>query len=270
MSNKQCVCKGIRSCGRCDDRKPIETNTTNQLYVYCGKCRDKAFVQSLVDHNQHQQHCMKSLTIDVDYVRIDGLYVVNDIISAEQELGLVDVIDGIEWCDSQSGRRKQDFGPKVNFKKQKVRINQFTGLPHFDVELMSQMKQSVTDKTVLNDFVAVEVCHLEYCPENGSSIDMHFDDTWLWGPRLVTVNLLSPTVLTLSKPSYDNITTDQFVIRVDLPQRSLVVVSGDARYVYQHAIARQDITSRRIAITYRELSQEFLAGGQLYDSVGIT
>lgn len=49
----------------------------------------------------------------------------------------------------------------------------------------------------LSDFDPVELCNLEYTPERGSSIDAHVDDFWLWGERLVTVNLNSTTVLTL-------------------------------------------------------------------------
>lgn len=50
----------------------------------------------------------------------------------------------------------------------------------------------------LTHFFAVELCNLEYTRERGSSIDPHMDDTWLWGDVLVTVNLKSNTILTLS------------------------------------------------------------------------
>ena len=43
------------------------------------------------------------------------------------------------------------------------------------------------------------------------------------------------------------------VIRVPLPRRSLLVMSGEPRYQWEHAILRKDIESRRIVIAYREL-----------------
>lgn len=56
------------------------------------------------------------------------------------------------------------------------------------------------NKTVsqLRDFKPVELCNLDYSPARGSGIDPHRDDSWLWGERLVTLNLLSHTVLTFS------------------------------------------------------------------------
>lgn len=43
------------------------------------------------------------------------------------------------------------------------------------------------------------------------------------------------------------------VVRVPLPRRSLLVMSGEPRYQWEHAILRKDIQSRRIVIAYREL-----------------
>jgi len=103
---------------------------------------------------------------------------------------------------------------------------------------------------------------LEYLPERGSAIDPHLDDSWLWGERLVTLNLLSDTVLTFIDDSQPS-----FAVLVMLPCRSLIVVSGPARYQWKHAIQRQHITSRRVAMTFRELSPEFTVGGA-NDTVG--
>ena len=38
---------------------------------------------------------------------------------------------------------------------------------------------------------------------------------------------------------------------VPLPRRSLVIVEGAARYDWHHAIRRQDVHARRIAVTLR-------------------
>ena len=110
----------------------------------------------------------------------------------------------------------------------------------------------------LTDFSPVEVCHLEYCPMRGSSIDPHIDDTWLWGERLVTLNLLSSTVLTLS-----NDACNKLIVQVPLPRKSLLVLQGKARSVWKHSILRRDINSLRLALTFRELSAEFSSGSQM-------
>ena len=131
----------------------------------------------------------------------------------------------------------------------------FTGLPPFSENLYNRM----LNVDILKDFIPVEQCHLEYTPERGSAIDPHFDDFWLWGDRLVTVNLLSDTYL-----YFINEECPDIEVKVLLKQRCLVVVSGAARQKWKHGIHRCDIHKKRLAITYRELSDEFLEGGERY------
>jgi len=272
--NKFCVCKGIRTCLICEktlnhkliDNLSVEDNGSN-IFIYCNKCGDKAFLQQFSDHSLHSDLTLVNKTDNKNFISIDGLFLKEEVITKEEEIELVQKIDSINWTDSQSGRRKQDFGPKVNFKKQKLKFDQFFGLPQFDRKLLSKIKAQLNHKC-LTDFTEVEVCHLEYKPESGSSIDSHFDDFWLWGERLVTVNLLSTTILTLTLPRNNNNSFVDQQIHVYLPERSLVVLSGDSRYKYEHAIQRQHINHRRIAITYRELTPQFLPEGPLYHSIG--
>ena len=109
----------------------------------------------------------------------------------------------------------------------------------------------------LVDFLPVEVCHLEYCPSRGSSIDPHIDDTWLWGERLITLNLLSSSILTLSNDACNKV-----IVQVPLPRRSLLVLQGRARNIWKHSIDRRNIVNVRLALTFRELSADFLSGSQ--------
>ena len=146
----------------------------------------------------------------------------------------------------------------MNFKKRKVRVGSFAGLPLYSKQLVNRF----AGYSCLTGFVPVELCNLEYLPERGSAIDPHFDDWWLWGERLVTLNLLSDTVLTFVDDSRPTLS-----VLVALPRGSLVVVSGPARYKWKHAIQRRHVTSRRIAMTFRELSAEFTVSSP-NDSVG--
>lgn len=169
------------------------------------------------------------------------------------------------------------------------------------------------DHSVLTGFSPVEQCNLDYSPERGSAIDPHLDDWWLWGERLVSVNLLSETVLSMSCdleetlqlfPACQNETvhgpessavsqgchptnlapteglrnastwsvdcsshsrwvpSKEVIVAIHLPRRSLIVLYGQARYSWKHAIYRSHIKSRRICITFRELSAEFRQGGK--------
>ncbi|KAL4223797.1 cleavage furrow ingression [Mactra antiquata] len=241
---KVCACKGIRTCSLCESIGkesvvPIKKDAT--IYSYCYQCK-KAWSTATGPHPQHSGH-----TID-----FPGIYIQENFISEDEESSIMSDIYKAPFIDSQSGRRKQDFGPKVNFKKKKLKTANFSGLPPFSKDLLAKMQAS----EILQDFIPVEQCHLEYTPERGSAIDPHFDDFWVWGERLVTINLLSDTELCFTMDSKPDIE-----VHVPMNRRSLLVVYGKARTVWKHAIHRSDIKDKRIAVTLRELSKEFSKNG---------
>lgn len=45
-----------------------------------------------------------------------------------------------------------------------------------------------------------------------------------------------------------------------MPKGSLFGMSGDSRHTWKHAIRAEDINTRRLAMTFRELTPEFLTG----------
>lgn len=51
------------------------------------------------------------------------------------------------------------------------------------------------------------------------------------------------------------------LVRVPMPQRSLLVLYGPSRYSWEHGILREDIPSRRVCITYREFTPTYLPCG---------
>ncbi|KAL4660564.1 alpha-ketoglutarate-dependent dioxygenase alkB 4-like [Arapaima gigas] len=234
-----CGCKGIRSCLICEKLKGkrMQDNENSNLrkFIY------EPTLGLAVSDEQGVR----------DSFPFPGVFLWNDFVSPEEERHLVETMDQDYWKESQSGRRKQDFGPKVNFKKQHVRLGGFTGLPPFSRDLVTRMRE----EPLLQDFEPVEQCNLDYNAARGSAIDPHFDDSWLWGERLVTINLLSDTVVTMSRDEGD------VLVSIGLPRRSLLVLYSKARHQWKHAIHRKDIHERRVCSTYRELSPEFLPGG---------
>ena len=50
---------------------------------------------------------------------------------------------------------------------------------------------------LLKGYQTVEQCSIEYRPETGAGIDPHIDDCWVWGERIVQLNMGSDSVLTL-------------------------------------------------------------------------
>ncbi|KAM4045869.1 alpha-ketoglutarate-dependent dioxygenase alkB homolog 4 [Anomaloglossus baeobatrachus] len=287
-----CGCKGVRSCLVCESPAGAALK---------GQRKTLSFVY-------HPDEGIAKGAEQTDaagwWFPFPGVTLIEEFVTENEERDMVHVMDQEEWRLSQSGRKKQDFGPKVNFKKQKIKVANFNGLSSFSKVLWERM----TNHAVLKGFLPVEQCNLDYSSDRGSAIDPHFDDSWLWGERLVSLNLLTDTVLTMTSSSVDNLplisTVDQHSdwtgicsqaeinsdlinvqsdlqdsagdrtsksalvpyidveVAIHLPRRSLVVLYGDARYNWMHAIHREHIRQRRVCSTFRELSAEFSAGGK--------
>ncbi|XP_068945546.1 alpha-ketoglutarate-dependent dioxygenase alkB homolog 4 isoform X1 [Petaurus breviceps papuanus] len=279
---RDCGCKGVRTC------------------LLCERERGGGVPGALPPQKTaHFIYCLETgLAVGMEKSEFEGwafpfpgVALIQDFVSAEEEAELVQLMDQDDWKLSQSGRRKQDYGPRVNFRKQKLKPGSFDGLPSFSREIVQRMGAY----PILEKFLPVEQCNLDYHPERGSAIDPHLDDSWLWGERLVSLNLLSPTVLSMSRDSGEilqllsvtpqgtrssvpsdtkmgdpedaqstrrAVPCDHVEVAIHLPARSLLVLFGAARYQWKHAIHRQHIESHRICATFRELSAEFCPGGK--------
>lgn len=190
---RPCGCKGCRTCLVCETYYGADAlKTTKPLdkekgYVYCPLC-DKAW--SGWDINIYKQHPNHQGT-SIDY---PGVYIKLDFISKEEEEELIKNIDEVPWDVSQSGRRKQNYGPKTNFKKQKIVPGKFDGFPKFSKFLQDRFQEF----DLLKGYEVIEQCSLEYDPSKGASIDPHIDDCWVWGERILTVNCLADSALTMT------------------------------------------------------------------------
>lgn len=270
LTNSVCGCKGIRSCLLCENQQPTSEVSlqVGDVFYFCPLCEElRCIPKSKVIENFSPDDLHNFCTEESKTsFSIGGITVINNFITPDEENILLEEIEKYSWVVSQSGRYKQDFGPKVNFKKKKVKIATFSGFPaviKFLLEKFNQLRE-------LRDFKPVELCNLEYVPERGSAIDPHLDDAWLWGERLVTINLSSGTFLTLKPVTNCENNSDEVNITVLVPmcRQSLLILQGESRHKWLHSVWRHDIKSRRIAMTFRELSNEFLPGGPLYDEIG--
>lgn len=158
----------------------------------------------------------------------------------------------------------------------------FRGFPVFSKFIQDRFDE----RELMKNFHTIEQCSLEYDPSKGASIDPHIDDCWIWGERVVTVNCLADSVLTLVRykgdskrynlnmvESYEDAlieplaTEDELsrfngiLVKVPMPSGSLIVMYGPARYQFEHSVLRDDIESRRVCIAYREPTPMYLNSG---------
>ncbi|XP_059481722.1 alpha-ketoglutarate-dependent dioxygenase alkB homolog 4 [Neocloeon triangulifer] len=279
---RPCGCKGIRTClicevefGAANLQKEDDFETAikeGNSFVYCPKCPGKAW--SGWDENQVVQEHPNHLGESVDF---PGIYIHEDFLTKEEAEILVRGIDDTPWDLSQSGRRKQNFGPKCNFKRQKIAVGSFGGFPAFSLFVQEKFKKV----PVMDEFQSIEQCTLEYNPDRGASIDPHIDDCWIWGERIVTVNVLGDSVLTmtylqekdrcrynlpLAPDLYLNFDESlvRKVVRIPMSVRSLLIMTGQARYQWEHRILREDVKELRICLAYREFTPPYLKGGDKF------
>lgn len=251
-----CGCKGIRTCLKCEKLFDIPNKNDSTFfrkdflpYFYCPEC-DSCWPSW--DGQDHQSHSGEA-------IYVDGIFILKDFLSEVEENQLLEGLDGLPWDTSQSGRRKQNFGPKCNFKKRRLRLGDFKGFPFVSKFVIDKFE----NVDILKGFQTIEQCSLEYDPSRGASIDAHIDDCWIWGERIITVNLLSDSVLTLTKypEPADNqkynlflapetrrpdSLPDNVLVRIPMPRRSLLVLTGEARYRWEHQIFRDDISTRYV------------------------
>ncbi|XP_030760782.1 alpha-ketoglutarate-dependent dioxygenase alkB homolog 4 [Sitophilus oryzae] len=291
---RPCGCKGRRTCIICEDvfkltQDSYTLDPQSPTYVYCPYCNKCYPGWDMNLYKKHPYH-------EGEALNYSGIFIKMDFLSSEEHERLIKGIDDMPWDLSQSGRRKQNFGPKCNFKKRKIRLGDFGGFPAFSKFVQDKFKTV----PMLKNFQTIEQCSLEYDPEKGASIDPHVDDCWIWGERIVTVNLLSDSVLTLTynkRPekynldlvssypqvldydgdllnSKNNISFNieplnseiiYPVVRVPMPKYSLLVMYGNARYNYEHRIFREDITDRRVCLAYREFTPTYLENGAYFE-----
>lgn len=153
-----CACKGVRSCSFCSD------DNLTRLRVE----KNRRPVESLSTRVE---------TMTKSELESIGAFLFEDFLTEAEETALATLMDSGDWIPSQSGRSKQDFGPKANFKRRKAKLGNFKGIPAMMFPLFERLKSCHHE---LRNYEPVECLFLEYKPEHGAHIDPHFDDTWLW------------------------------------------------------------------------------------------
>jgi alkylated DNA repair protein alkB family protein 4 len=194
---KPCDCKGKRTCLLCENlldktpRKLVDDikvsfffacyDIGNLIYlfvrslfqalntfVYCMTCQKIFKGWDLFEScKEHESLVGKSFS---------GVLIEPNFLTKADADQLVSSVDDLGWDKSQSGRRKKNFGPKVNFKKKKLSLGKFDGF----LQQTNAVREKLKAVPLLSDFVTIEECFLEYDKIRGSQIEPHIDDCWIW------------------------------------------------------------------------------------------
>ena len=187
---------------------------------------------------------------DEETPAIPGLQYIEDYIKEHQHDWLLARIDKYEWLDDLK-RRVQHYGFKYDYRARKVNHDMRIGelpdwLKRFSENLYKDgYMPEIADQVIIN----------EYLP--GQGIASHIDCEPCFKDTIVSLSLGSDCVMNFTN-KFDK--TKKIPIRLE--QRSLVVLSGEARYDWLHGISarksdewdgQKHERQRRVSLTFRKV-----------------
>ena len=180
---------------------------------------------------------------------ITGLSYIADYIDESTEAALLEVIDSQPWMNDLK-RRVQHYGWRYDYKARNVTSDLRIGaLPDWLQSYAVRLQQGglfteMPDQVIIN----------EYQP--GQGISAHIDCVPCFADSIASLSLGSPCVMDFTHSKTGEKSS------LLLEPRSLLVLTGDARYVWQHAIAGRKTDryqgqiisrKRRISLTFRKM-----------------
>jgi alkylated DNA repair dioxygenase AlkB len=185
--------------------------------------------------------------IVVNLPKLEGLLLMNDVISREMEIGLISNIDQETWSSigPENSRRVQQYGFTYVHKALGLSEEPARPLPDYLSPAITALA------THLKEFVPNQLIVNEYVP--GQGIGFHVDETSVFGDTIAILSLGSGIAMRFKRGEETG--------ELYLTPRSLLVLKDEARYEWQHGIsrARFDVVNgvrvpreRRVSLTFRD------------------
>lgn len=193
---------------------------------------------------------LHSLTPQTMEIEISGLKYIPDFITSQEEQDLLTAINNEKWL-ADLKRRVQHYGYKYDYKKRSLDYSMFIGeIPQWTKVVADRIvEQGLMKKTP--DQVIVN----EYLP--GQGIADHIDCEPCFEDTIISLSLGSQCIMDFKNK--DNKKEKQEVL---LEAKSLVVITGEARYNWTHGIPSREkdkwlgryIARRtRVSLTFRKV-----------------
>ncbi len=178
---------------------------------------------------------------------ISGLSYIPNFIDKNTEDELIQIIDEQSWKNDLK-RRVQHYGYAYGYKDRNVTSYSKLGdIPQWLKVYCKKLRdreffEQIPDQVIVNEY------------QIGQGISAHIDCIPCFGATIAIISLGSPCVMDFTKSKTGEKSP------VLLGQRSLTILSGDARYIWQHAIAQRKNDkyngevikrNRRLSLTFR-------------------
>jgi len=186
-------------------------------------------------------------------VLIPGLTIMQEYITEEEETKLLDEVYASQWSNSLR-RRVQHYGYAYNYQERTTATEPIQPLPGWTQSLASRLYDDGFFAELPTQLIVNE-----YTP--GQGIGSHTDAN-VFGPSIATLSLGSTCGFIFTRGNTPD-TLEK--VEIFLKPRTLVVMTGEARWVWKHCILqrKQDIApngdtikrSTRVSLTFRTMVQ---------------
>ncbi|KAL5793101.1 hypothetical protein ACOSP7_001695 [Xanthoceras sorbifolium] len=217
------------------------------------------------------------VSFEASELNIPGLYLLRDFVSAKEEEELLAAVDDRPW-KNLSKRRVQHYGYEFSYETRNVNTRQCLGeLPSFVSNIIGRIS-SFPDLDDSASLVLDQLTVNEYPP--GVGLSPHIDTHSAFEGLICSLSLAGPCIMEFRRylegawlpdaasstdMKVENPDNCSSVLRraVYLPPRSMLLLSGEARYAWHHYIPHHKIDmvndnairrgSRRVSFTFRKV-----------------
>lgn len=184
---------------------------------------------------------------------VPGFYIIDEFLTEEEELQLLNSIDEHEWQQHErdKDRQIQIYGPFLNSRYQIEKTeSKVNPMPDYAFSLCKKVEKSINAAKIypgIGTYKLGEVIHTglfinRYGPQD--HLRFHFDDRAFYKELLIGISLGADCLFSMRRGL---VIEDLFV-----PRRSMYIMSKDARYKFEHGIKRGGILGpQRVSITIR-------------------
>lgn len=193
----------------------------------------------------------------VNETKIEGLSLIDDFISVEEEKALLEYVAKQEWSPAAGKREVQQYGYEYNYANKGSTPKKVRDIPQeFKVvieKVQAKGFKSTPDQIIVNKY------------EPGQGIAAHTDHVKHFGPVIASLTTGSGCMMEFTRRTEVEGKIITQSKQLWLAPRSLLVLSGEARYSWMHAIAarKNDIVGSkrvprgvRISFTFRTMNKE--------------
>ncbi|XP_071705507.1 alkylated DNA repair protein ALKBH8 homolog [Rutidosis leptorrhynchoides] len=210
------------------------------------------------------------VSLEASELNIPGIYLIHDFVSVQEEQQLLAAVDSRTW-HSLAKRRVQHYGYEFRYDIRNVNTQHRLGeLPLF----VKHILEKVPAFKKLDEAVDVSLDQLtvnEY--PAGVGLSPHIDTHSAFEGSIYSLSLSGPCIMEFRRYSHTNgdkedtescNNSSSFVRKaIYLPPRSMILLSGEGRYAWQHYIPHHKLDvvndtvirrgARRVSFTFRKV-----------------